>query len=135
MGYREIVENYIGRKLKSKEIIHHKDGDSCNDNLDNLEITTQKEHHKKKHLNREDWESRVSKKLDDNFLSSILMDDFYQCLGVFFTPRMKDIIIKKLYSEKLSKTEKEYYSRVIKKRLYALTNSTLQRIANTLVFR
>ena len=118
MDYREKIEKHIGRKLKSEEIIHHKDGGSCNDNLDNLD--------KKKHLSREEWE---------NLASSILVEDFYKCLGIFFTPRMKDIILKKLYSEKMSKTEKEYYSRIIKKRLYALTNSTLQKIANILVFK
>lgn len=44
--HRYIMEQYIGRKLKSSEIIHHKDGNKLNNNISNLEIITHKDHNK-----------------------------------------------------------------------------------------
>ena len=42
--HRRLMEDYLGRKLLSKELIHHKDGDTLNNNLSNLILTTRKEH-------------------------------------------------------------------------------------------
>lgn len=50
-------------------------------------------------------------------------------LSQIFSPRQKDIFLKKLKGEKLTKTEKEYYSRVIKKKVTALANAELHRMA------
>jgi hypothetical protein len=41
--------------------------------------------------------------------------------------------MKKLKREKLSKTEKEYYSRVVKKKILALANSQLHNLARRLI--
>ena len=38
------MEQHLGRKLLSSEIVHHKDEDSTNDAIDNLEILTRAEH-------------------------------------------------------------------------------------------
>jgi len=46
-----------------------------------------------------------------------------------FSPKQKDLFLKKLRNEKLNKTEKEYYSRTVKKKLTALVNPELQRSA------
>lgn len=46
-----------------------------------------------------------------------------------FSPKQKDLFLKKLRNEKLNKTEKEYYSRTVKKKLLALVNLELQRSA------
>ena len=40
--------------------------------------------------------------------------------------------MKKLEGASFTKTEQEYYSRVVKKKLEALTNSELRRMATTL---
>jgi hypothetical protein len=45
-GYRKIIEKAIGRKLKSSEIIHHINGDHCDNRLENLKITDRVEHPK-----------------------------------------------------------------------------------------
>lgn len=42
--HRVIVENSIGRKLNSKEVIHHIDGNPLNNSLDNLKIMNQGDH-------------------------------------------------------------------------------------------
>jgi hypothetical protein len=49
--------------------------------------------------------------------------------SLLFSPRQRDIIDKKLGGEPLGKTEREYFSRVIKKKLQALSDPDLQRMA------
>ncbi len=46
-----------------------------------------------------------------------------------FSPKQKELFAKKLNGEKLSKTEREYFSRVVKKKLTALANSELHQMA------
>lgn len=45
------MEEKLGRKLSSDEIVHHKDGNKLNNNPDNLEITNRREH---MNIHRED---------------------------------------------------------------------------------
>lgn len=54
-------------------------------------------------------------------------------LSQIFSPAQKDLILKKLRREKLSKTETEYFSRVVKKKLLALANPDLHRLARRLI--
>lgn len=42
--HRIIVENYLGRKLESNEIVHHLDGNKLNNEISNLMIVTRAEH-------------------------------------------------------------------------------------------
>ena len=42
--HRQIAETVLGRKLKSTEIVHHIDGNGCNNRHDNLLICTQSYH-------------------------------------------------------------------------------------------
>jgi hypothetical protein len=53
-------------------------------------------------------------------------------LSTLFPPKQKELILKKLKGDLLSKTEQEYYSRVVKKKLEGLANSELRKIALTL---
>lgn len=50
-------------------------------------------------------------------------------LSQIFSSRQKDLIFKKLNGEKFTKTEREYFSRSIKKKLNAITNPDLLRLA------
>ena len=54
--------------------------------------------------------------------------------GLFklFSPKQKELVLKKYNGEPLTKTEQEYYSRVVKKKIGALANSELRRIATVL---
>lgn len=54
-------------------------------------------------------------------------------LSQVFSPKQKDLFLKKLRREKLTKTEKEYFSRVVKKKVLALANPELHRLARRLL--
>lgn len=42
--HRLIMEQYLGRKLLSNEIVHHKNGDKSNNDLENLEVMDRSSH-------------------------------------------------------------------------------------------
>lgn len=44
--HRYLMEQKVGRKLTKNEHVHHVNGDSLDNNLDNLEILTNSEHQK-----------------------------------------------------------------------------------------
>ncbi len=54
-------------------------------------------------------------------------------LSEVFSPKQKELFLKKLRNEKLTKTEKEYFSRVVKKKVFALANPELHRLSQRLL--
>lgn len=44
LKHRMLVEKMLGRKLLDWEIVHHKDGNNRNNNLNNLQVMSQSEH-------------------------------------------------------------------------------------------
>lgn len=54
-------------------------------------------------------------------------------LSQVFSPKQKELFLKKLKREKLTKTEREYFSRVVKKKVLALSNPELHRLAYKLL--
>jgi hypothetical protein len=54
-------------------------------------------------------------------------------LSTLFSAKQKELVLKKLEGVPLSKTEREYYSRVVKKKLEALANKELNKLAGTLI--
>jgi hypothetical protein len=54
-------------------------------------------------------------------------------LSQVFSPKQKELFLRKLRNEKLTKTEKEYFSRVVKKRVVALANPELHRLSQKLL--
>jgi hypothetical protein len=82
-------------------------------------------------------------RLRNTFLNYTAVDekavsDFVQLKGDFdlayallqlLSPKQKDLFFKKLKREKMTKTEREYYSRVVRKKVSALANPELHRLA------
>lgn len=64
-----------------------------------------------------------------------LKDEFglEYALSQVFTAKQKELFFKKVRNEKLTKTEKEYFSRVVKKKVVALADEELHRLARKLL--
>lgn len=54
-------------------------------------------------------------------------------LSKVFSPKQKELFKKRLKGEPLNKTEREYYSRAVKKKVSALANPDLHRLAQKLM--
>ena len=54
-------------------------------------------------------------------------------LSQVFSAKQKELFLKKLRREKMTKTEKEYFSRAVKKKVLALANPELHRLAQKLL--
>ena len=53
-------------------------------------------------------------------------------LSILFSPKQKELVLKKLNGEPLNKTEQEYFSRTVKKKLEALANPEVKKVAAAL---
>ena len=63
-----------------------------------------------------------------DLLSTKRSYDLEYSLSQLFTQRQKELVLKKFRGEKLTKTEKEYFSRTIKKKLSAMANEDLHQL-------
>ncbi len=71
-----------------------------------------------------------------NFKDYVRMKDdfeFEYSLSQLFSNKQKELFMKRLKGEKMTKTEREYYSRSVKKKVQALANSDLHKLATTLI--
>lgn len=75
---------------------------------------------------------QAKKRLNDFLLVKDELSLEY-ALSQVFSPKQKELFYKKLRREKLTKTEKEYFSRVVKKKVLALANSELHRLSQKLL--
>lgn len=133
INYRKIMEQKIGRKLKSTEIVHHKDGNNENNNPSNLQLITSIQNH-----------NRISKKyrkISKHQITQLMsqtkqleVNSFYNALKELFTPYQIELIIKKSKKQLLSKTDREVFSRIIKKKLVALSNNQLFDLAQKIIY-
>jgi len=123
--YRKIVEKKIGRKLNSGEIVHHLDGNSTNNDPDNLFVCeNQSEHMLLENRIKINWNQKSQELLNEVMgeLRFKASNQFTKALSCFFTDRQITLIYRKvLYTRQcFSKTENEYYLRVIEKKLKAI---------------
>ncbi len=61
--------------------------------------------------------------------------DLDTCLDRLFSPKQKELVFKKLKGAALTKTEREYYSRVVRKKLQAIANAQVSDIASQLTHK
>jgi hypothetical protein len=54
-------------------------------------------------------------------------------LAQIFSPKQKELFLKRFKGEKFTKTEQEYYSRAVKKKVVALANTELHRMSHELL--
>jgi hypothetical protein len=69
----------------------------------------------------------------NNFLHNREEMGLEYAMSQVFSPKQKELFFKKLKGEKLTKTEKEYYSRAVKKKVLALANDELHRMARQML--
>jgi len=130
--YRNKLEKKLKRKLTSKEIIHHKDANQHNNKNNNFQITTRQLHPK---LNKRNFKLNSQNYI--NMLEKLeigTINSFKQSLHEIFTNRQIEIIYRRLNNLPLSRTEKEMFSRSIKKKLIALSNEALFKISQSLIY-
>ena len=78
--HRLVMEEHIGRKLEWFEIVHHKDEDKSNNDLDNLEIVLLPKHSSMHYIRRlvkhtEDTKDKIRKKLQGSNSSSTILKE------------------------------------------------------------
>ena len=75
---------------------------------------------------------KASENLND-FISTKEDLGLEYALSQVFSPKQKELFMKKLKGEVLTKTEKEYFSRAVKKKVQALANADLHRLSRKLL--
>lgn len=133
IDYRKKLEKHLGRKLNSTEIVHHIDGNAFNNNLDNLQIVNSSQHRKLHNSIKKDYKNIIYKKLSNEKNKELILS--FMCLDKLFSPKQLDIIYKKCTDDILSKSEKEYYSRVIKKKLILLSKIEVMNICKKILYQ
>jgi len=76
------------------------------------------------------------KQAEINFKDYIGLKDEFDlefALAQVFSKKQKELFMKKLKGEKMTKTEREYFSRSVKKKVLALANSDLHKLAIKLI--
>lgn len=76
--------------------------------------------------------NKTPEKLNEMLAVRDQMSLDYSLLQVF-SPKQKELFLKKLKREKMTKTEREYFSRVVKKKVLALANLELNSLARRLL--
>jgi hypothetical protein len=71
--------------------------------------------------------SRTTRKRQKDRQSRSFQLNYY--LSTLFAPKQKELVLKKYYGEPLNKTEQEYFSRSVKKKLEAMTNKDVMKVA------
>jgi len=80
----------------------------------------------------DNYANQRQKKVDELLLVKKELGVEY-ALSQLFSPKQKELFFKKLRGEKLTKTEKEYFSRVVKKKVLALANPEAHYLAQKLL--
>ena len=111
----EFVKSFTGPFLKSQSV-----------KMDNLELSTERlKNNFRNYVVHNEKGERDQKK------RQVL--EFELLLSELFTPRQKELLKKRLEAKPMTKTEREYFYRVVSKRLKALASEELHQMARRLV--
>ena len=115
--HRYIMEQKLGRKLDRKEVVHHINGDSTDNRLENLEVMSLSDHtrlHQKGHIESDSARRSISEKLKGrpNLQCRMLSNDDVEYIKKVYIPRDKDFGIRPL------------------SRKFGISHSSLSRIIN-----
>ena len=108
--------NYFFKKLKKS---------------DNLDVNGRAMSGQRLKTTFDNYFSQSKTKLDD-LLSAKKDFSLEYAMSQVFSPKQKELFLKKLRGEKMTKTEKEYYSRSVKKKVLALANLEFHNLAMSL---
>lgn len=93
--HRIVMELFLGRFLNKNEIVHHKDGNKLNNNIDNLEVMTVSDH-MKLHLNnlnnlhpQAEIVCKECRKVKTRFRKAVFCSD--NCKILFFRKKYKNV--------------------------------------------
>ena len=74
--HRYTMEQYLGRKLSFNEIVHHMDGNICNNDISNLKLVSRSEHMHKYHpeINQKAIKAKTKYKVDKNKIMELYVN-------------------------------------------------------------
>ena len=84
---------------------------------------------RRKQYNPNRFYTRKIRKPDKN----VQIDPLDRHMDEIFSAKQKELFLKKINGKKLTKTEKEYFSRVVKKKVLAMANPDLHHMSKKLL--
>jgi hypothetical protein len=113
---RLTMQNYLGKKLKSHELVHHINGDTSDNRIENLMVVTRAEH--KKIHNEIGKDTRLKqifffndeklKKQYNKYKSSYIVSKFYGCHPITIERALKKMLnLKSIWDYRISLKRKE----------------------------
>lgn len=109
---KQDINGYL-KSFKSKNLFNVKDL-----KLDSLRMVNTFEKYKNEAQNRE----------SDKIIELRKNMEFNISMNRLFSPKQKDLVFKRLNGEVFTQTEKEYYSRVVKKKIEAILNESVREL-------
>lgn len=101
--HRYIMEKYLGRKLNRNEVVHHKDGNKLNNDINNLELMSLSEHSKRHQIGRRHSEETKEKyrkrKLGSIAPNRKLSDDDIRYIRNNYKPKDKEFGAKAMQKQ------------------------------------
>jgi hypothetical protein len=116
--------DFFDRKVYADYLSHFKEGKDLGD-LEGIISSVRVVNSFKNYFKRAEFDLKEVAEMQDEF-------ELEYAMSQIFSKKQKEIFLKKLKGEKLTKTEREYYSRSIKKKVAALANPDLHKLASKL---